>query len=245
MIFAPRRLVSAPGALAALAACSLAFAACTGAGASGSAIRSAGLSASSSPAPSVVTTAAPSGGPSGGSIPCPTSVPPAMASTGTATVTIRVAQGDITIKVEGTLGPRAAGNFVALAQCGYFDGVEFHRLVPGFVIQGGDGQFGRTPSIDLAHVGQGGPGYSFADDPVTVPYTRGTVAMANSGPNTNGSQFFIVLADAGLPPQYSVFGHVTTGMDVVDAIAALPNKGAPGNQPLAPVPMTKVTVTIP
>jgi len=148
------------------------------------------------------------------------------------------------IKVDPKLGPHAAANFVALAECGYYDGVIFHRLMPGFVIQGGDGQFGREPNLSDS-VGQGGPGYEFADDPVTVPYKRGTVAMANSGPNTNGSQFFIVLADSGLDPNYSVFGEVTSGMDVVDAIAAGPNSGGQSGRALDPVPMTKVTVTTP
>ena len=113
---------------------------------------------------------------------------------------------------------------------------------PIFVIQGGDGQYGRQPNVDPAHVGSGGPGYAFPDDPVNVPYARATVAMANSGPNTNGSQFFIVLADAGLPPQYSVFGHVTSGMDVVDKIAAMPNDGSEANMALDPVAITKATV---
>ena len=93
-----------------------------------------------------------------------------------------------------------------------------------------------------AKVGSGGPGYEFPDDPVTVPYARATVAMANSGPDTNGSQFFIVLQDAGLPAQYSVFGHVTSGMDVVDKIAAMPNGGGDANAALQPVAITKATV---
>ncbi len=176
---------------------------------------------------------------------CPTSPPAPMPAGQTATVAIQTAKGTITIKVEGSLGPNAAGNFVALARCGYYDGVIFHRLVPGFVLQGGDGQYGREPNVDSAHVGQGGPGYQFDDDPVNVPYTRGTVAMANSGANTNGSQFFIVLADAQLPPSYSVFGHVTAGMDVVDTIAAMPNSGSPDNMALQPVAMTRLTVTSP
>ena len=129
----------------------------------------------------------------------------------------------------------AAGNFAALASCGFFNGLVFHRLVPGFVIQGGD----------PTGTGTGGPGYQFADDPVTVPYVRGVVAMANSGANTNGSQFFIVLADASLPPNYSIFGRVTSGMEAVDAIAALPNSGAPDNAALNPVSMDKVTVSNP
>jgi len=138
------------------------------------------------------------------------------------------------------------GNFIALANCGYFDGVVFHRLVPGFVIQGGDGQYGRLASLNKSRVGGGGPGYEFADDPVKVAYTRGTVAMANAGPNTNGSQFFIVLGDSnGLDPLYSILGHVTSGMEVVDAIAAMPNAGGQGNAAVDPVPMTHVTITTP
>jgi len=161
----------------------------------------------------------------------------------TATVTLTTEKGAIVIKVEGALGPNAAGNFVALSSCGYYDGVVFHRLVPGFVIQGGDGQYGRKPNLDSSRIGSGGPGYTFPDDPVTVPYSRGTVAMANSGPDTNGSQFFIVLQDSGLPPSYSVFGHVTSGMDVVDAIAAMPNGGGDANLALQPVAITKATVS--
>jgi cyclophilin family peptidyl-prolyl cis-trans isomerase len=160
---------------------------------------------------------------------CPTTEPPA-ATGAKRVVTIETAKGKIEVTVDPALGPRAAGNFVALASCGFYDGVVFHRVVPGFVIQGGD----------PTGTGSGGPGYEFADDPVTVPYTRGVVAMANSGPNTNGSQFFIVLADTGLPPSYSVFGHVTAGMDAVDAIAAA-GQPAPGSG----VVMDKVTVSNP
>ncbi len=173
--------------------------------------------------------------PAGGSSTCPASAPDPMAAGDTATVTIETAQGTIAIKVEADLGPKAAGNFVALASCGFYNGVIFHRVVPGFVIQGGDPE----------GTGTGGPGYQFADDPVRVPYTRGTVAMANAGPDTNGSQFFIVLADLGdgLAPAYSVFGHVVSGMEAVDAIAAA-NRD-PNDRPLEPVVMTKVTVSRP
>jgi cyclophilin family peptidyl-prolyl cis-trans isomerase len=166
---------------------------------------------------------------------CPTSVPAPLPAGKTRTVEIKTAKGSITIKVEADLGPLAAGNFVALAGCGFYNGVVFHRLVPGFVIQGGD----------PTGTGTGGPGYQFADDPVTIPYTRGVVAMANAGPNTNGSQFFIILADNSLPPSYSVFGHVTAGMDVVDVIAALPNSGPPNNAAIDPVAMDAVTVSTP
>ena len=231
MILLVPRLLARLVALGALAAF---VAACTGAGASPSAVSA--TIAPSAPA----SAAAPSGSAAGGT--CPTSQPSAMPAGQAATVTLETSAGPIVIKVEGSLGPNAAGNFVALASCGYYDGVIFHRLVPGFVIQGGDGQYGRQPNVDPAHVGSGGPGYAFPDDPVNVPYARATVAMANSGPNTNGSQFFIVLADAGLPPQYSVFGHVTSGMDVVDKIAAMPNDGSEANMALDPVAITKATV---
>jgi len=210
---------------------------------------SGGLPANGSPhtsavpaSPSVPSTAGPGASPGGSSAStCPTSQPAPMPAGDKATVTLGTSLGPIVVQVDGSLGPNAAGNFVALAECGYYDGVIFHRLVPGFVIQGGDGQYGREPNID-DRVGGGGPGYEFADDPVTVPYSRGTVAMANSGPNTNGSQFFIMLQDAALPPSYSVFGHVTSGMDVVDKIAAMPNGGGQGNRALQPVAITTATV---
>lgn len=105
---------------------------------------------------------------------------------------------------------KAASNFVFLAKDGFYDGLTFHRVEKGFVIQGGD-PFGN---------GTGGPGYRFEDEPVTRPYSKGIVAMANSGPDTNGSQFFIMLADyPQLPPKYTIFGKVTKGQEVVDSIA--------------------------
>jgi cyclophilin family peptidyl-prolyl cis-trans isomerase len=229
MIAAPARRLAALALVSALAA-----AACGGGSTAAPIMPSGG--------PPVAPTSQPAAG-----IPadCPTSPPPPMAADETATVTLATEKGDIVIEVKGSLAPNAAGNFVALAECGFFDGVIFHRLVPGFVIQGGDGEFGRKPNVDMQRVGTGGPGYSFADDPVSTPYVRATVAMANSGPDTNGSQFFICLADVGLPPDYSIFGAVTSGMDVVDVIAAMPNSGPPANQALEPVAVTKATVTRP
>ena len=129
----------------------------------------------------------------GGGANCPKAAPQPMAGGEKKVVTIDTAKGPIEVTVEADLCPLAADNFVDLAGCGFYDGTVFHRVVPDFVIQGGD----------PTGTGGGGPGYEFKDDPVTVPYTRGTVAMANAGPNTNGSQFFIVLNDipeGGLPP---------------------------------------------
>jgi cyclophilin family peptidyl-prolyl cis-trans isomerase len=158
-------------------------------------------------------------------------------------VTIETDKGTITLQLQADLSPIAVGNFVALAECGFYDGVVFHRLVPGFVIQGGDPE----------GTGGGGPGYTIADDPLVGTYGRGTVAMARTpAPDSQGSQFFIVLDDlaessltaAEFP--YAILGTVTQGMEVVDAIAAMPNSGeSTGNQALEPVAMTKVTVSTP
>lgn len=124
--------------------------------------------------------------------------------------------GDIAIEFDAGRAPQTVNNFVFLARDGYYDGVIFHRVVPGFVAQGGD----------PTGTGRGGPGYKFRDEiEGEGTYSRGTVAMANAGPNSNGSQFFICLADVGLPHQYTIFGKVTQGMEAVDAIAELPRQG--------------------
>jgi len=156
--------------------------------------------------------------------------------------TIATEKGDIEIDLFPDGAPKATANFVDLAGKGYFDGVIFHRIVPGFVIQGGDGQFGKKASLDASRVGTGGPGYKFDDEPFTGDYYRGSVAMANAGRNTNGSQFFICLADlvGRLPKQYTIFGQVTRGLDVVDAIAASPTDRS--DRPLEPVAMTGVAI---
>jgi cyclophilin family peptidyl-prolyl cis-trans isomerase len=200
------------------------------------AMATAGCSTATSASPK-----APATGAAAGKSGCPSSQPPALGSGETRTVTIATAKGAITIKVEASLSPIAAGNFVALASCGFYDGVVFHRLVPGFVIQGGDPD----------GTGRGGPGYTIQDEPVTTTYRRGTVAMARTPqPNSQGSQFFIVLDDGARSSlaqanTYAIFGNVTAGMDVVDAIAAMPNSGAPNNAAVQPVAMDKVTVTNP
>jgi cyclophilin family peptidyl-prolyl cis-trans isomerase len=179
---------------------------------------------------------------------CPTSQPAALPAGQTRTVTVQTGKGAIVITIRADWSPIAAGNFVALASCGYYDGVVFHRVVPGFVIQGGDGQFGRTPNVDMSMVGRGGPSYTIKDEPVTQRYRRGIVAMARtSQPNSVDSQFFIVLDDGAQPAlasvnTYQIIGEVTSGLDAVDTIAA-----AAGGQeiPTNPVAMTKVTVANP
>ena len=157
-------------------------------------------------------------------------------------VVIATEKGDIEVDLFDESAPKTTANFLKLAAEGFYDDVVFHRVIPGFVIQGGDGQFGKKASLDGDRVGTGGPGYRFEDEPVAGDYHRGTLAMANAGPNTNGSQFFICHADlAGrLPKSYTIFGTVTKGLDVVDAIAA--GRTGPGDRPLEPVAMTGVTV---
>lgn len=117
--------------------------------------------------------------------------------------------GDITIELHIEDTPRTAQNFIDLAKKNFYDNTIFHRAIEGFMIQGGD------PKGD----GTGGPGYRFDDEPFTGEYVRGAVAMANAGPNTNGSQFFIMHADYPLPKNYVIFGQVIKGFDVVDKIA--------------------------
>ncbi len=121
-------------------------------------------------------------------------------------VTIVTDGGDIVMELNPQLAPVTVNNFVGLARQGYYDGLTFHRVVPEFVIQGG------CPEGS----GRGGPGYKFADEPVKGEYTLGAVAMANSGPDTNGSQFFICTDDCRekLAPSYNLFGYVIDGMDV-------------------------------
>ena len=194
-------------------------------------------------------TAASGAGGGGAPAGCPTSQPAPLAAGETRTVTIATALGEIQLRIEADLSPIAAGNFVALAACGWYDGVVFHRVVPGFVIQGGDGQFGRIDAYDPTQVGTGGPPYTIQDEAVTTTYHRGTVAMARTAaPDSVGSQFFIVLDDAAAAsladPQYNnyqIIGEVTSGMDTVDSIAG----SADAEQPSRPVVMDDVTVSEP
>jgi cyclophilin family peptidyl-prolyl cis-trans isomerase len=128
------------------------------------------------------------------------------------TATIRTSEGDITARLFADEAPNTVNNFVFLAREGFYDGVTFHRVIEGFVIQGGD----------PTGTGSGGPGYRFGDELEAARnhgYRMGTLAMANAGPDTNGSQFFVCHQDVGLPPNYAVFGKAIDGLDVVDRIA--------------------------
>ncbi|MCE2525038.1 MAG: peptidylprolyl isomerase [Acidimicrobiia bacterium] len=130
--------------------------------------------------------------------------------------TLDTSCGRIELELQAERSPLAVNNFVFLAREGYYDDCPVHRVVPGFVVQAGD----------PTGTGRGGPGYRFADElEGRGQYREGTLAMANAGPNTNGSQFFICLAGVSLPHSYTIFGHVTAGMDTVHAFAALPRRG--------------------
>jgi cyclophilin family peptidyl-prolyl cis-trans isomerase len=184
---------------------------------------------------------------------CPTAAPSAMTS-GTATVTMVTNYGTIVIKVDASLGPNAAGAFVSLARCGYYNDILFHRIIAGFIIQAGDGQYARLPSIAPDSFGVGGPGWSIPDDKVTTKYVRGMLAMGRipSQDNSGSSQFFIVLADSANDSladpsanNYAQFGTVTSGMDVVDKIAQIPTGGDNGDMALEPAVILSTTVTTP
>jgi cyclophilin family peptidyl-prolyl cis-trans isomerase len=149
----------------------------------------------------------------------------------TYTAEIVTTAGTMTAQLFPAEAPRTVNNFVNLAREGFYDGVIFHRVIKGFMIQGGD----------PTGTGRGGPGYRFDDEPVTRRYLRGTLAMANAGPNTNGSQFFVMHADYPLPPNYTIFGKLSAGEDVVDAIATAQTGSQ--DRPLQPVSITGITIT--
>ncbi len=152
--------------------------------------------------------------------------------------TIKTSLGDIKVQLFGDKVPAAAGNFAKLAETGFYNGVKFHRVIKDFMIQGGDPLSKDDTKKSLW--GTGGPGYQFADEKFDGDYTRGTLAMANSGPNTNGSQFFIMHKDTPLPKAYVIFGKVTEGLDIVDKIANLPTDAR--DCPLNPPVIESVTV---
>lgn len=174
---------------------------------------------------------------------CPTSAPApdsAEALVGdTTAVEVRTNKGAFTIQLEPDPAPIAAANFVTLAECGFYDGISFHRVISGFVIQAGDPGT-RTNRGDFAGLGTGGPGYRFVIEPPAADqsYDPYVVAMANSSqPDSNGSQFFVNLADLDqqLTRTYTILGTVTQGLEVVDAIGSVPTTGDPLNIPLDPV----------
>jgi peptidyl-prolyl cis-trans isomerase B (cyclophilin B) len=155
---------------------------------------------------------------------------PALDQSKTYTVTLKTNQGTFAFDLNVKDSPNTTASFVSLVEKGFFDGLTFHRIVPDFVIQGGD------PKGD----GTGGPGYTTVDPPPSdAAYTKGVVAMAKTGaeaPGTAGSQFFVVTAaDAGLPPEYAQLGKVSSGMDVVDKIGML-------GDPATELPTTKVVI---
>jgi cyclophilin family peptidyl-prolyl cis-trans isomerase len=168
------------------------------------------------------------------------SAPPAMTidQSKTYTALIKTNQGDITVVLNAKDAPVTVNNFVFLAREKFYDGVVFHRVLPGFMIQGGD----------PTGTGSGGPGYKFPDEPVKGKYEVGSIAMANSGPNTNGSQFFICEGAqcTSLDPKYNLFGKVSAGQEIVTKIASVPKTtGGDGAQskPVTPVVITTIEIT--
>jgi cyclophilin family peptidyl-prolyl cis-trans isomerase len=175
---------------------------------------------------------------------CPTSQPAALAAGEQRQIVMSTSMGEITLLVEADLSPIAVGNFVALAECGFYDNVIFHRIAymqdgTPFVIQGGD----------PTGTGMGDPGYKIKDEPVIGEYRRGVLAMARSAaPNSQGSQFFIVLDDGAAGPlesarTYAILGEVTAGMEVVDAIAFVERDQE--DRPVVPVTILSATVSSP
>ena len=153
------------------------------------------------------------------------------------TATINTSKGSMTLELFASEAPLTVNNFVFLAREGFYENGQFHRVIKDFMIQGG------CPRGD----GTGGPGYRFQDEPVTKSYVKGTLAMANAGPNTNGSQFFIVHgANPGLPPNYTIFGMLTAGEDVLNALAESPvtrGRGGEASTPAEPLGIENVEIT--
>ncbi|MBA7505949.1 hypothetical protein ES706_04629 [subsurface metagenome] len=150
--------------------------------------------------------------------------------------TIKTNFGDIEVQLFPEEAPLAVNNFVFLARQGFYDGIKFHRVVKDFVIQGGD----------PTGTGAGGPGYEFEDEKVTRDYVAGTLAMANSGRNTNGSQFFITLANlSNLPKNYTIFGIVTSGFDIVNNIGNVPvSRGQSGEWSVPDSDVLIISITV-
>jgi cyclophilin family peptidyl-prolyl cis-trans isomerase len=151
------------------------------------------------------------------------------------TATMSTSMGDLVIALDAVKAPKTVNNFVFLALNHYYDGVIFHRIINGFMCQGGD----------PTGTGRGGPGYRFADElPKSGQYEIGSVAMANAGPDTNGSQFFLISGKSGvqLPPQYSLFGKVVKGLEIVEEMQRVPTGG--GDRPKTDVVINSVTIAV-
>ncbi len=150
------------------------------------------------------------------------------------TATIETSKGMMKADLFAKEAPKTVNNFVFLARENFYQNVKFHRIIKDFMIQGGD----------PTGTGTGGPGYDFEDEPIpeSLSYQRGTLAMANAGPNTNGSQFFIIHQDYPLPKNYTIFGKVTEGLETLDALANTPTTGAEGSTPTEDVRITNVTI---
>ena len=156
----------------------------------------------------------------------------------TATMSVSIGSepiGDLVIALDAIKAPKTVNNFVFLALHHYFDGIIFHRIINGFVCQGGD----------PTGTGRGGPGYRFEDElPKPGQYQWGSLAMANAGPNTNGSQFFLISGQSGvqLPPLYSLFGQTVKGLELIERMQTVPT--GPGDKPTTPVTIDSVTITV-
>ncbi len=150
------------------------------------------------------------------------------------TATMETTLGSVVIALDAINAPKTVNNFVFLAAQHYYDGVIFHRIIKGFMCQGGD----------PTGTGTGGPGYKFADEPVKQRYQIGSVAMANAGPNTNGSQFFLISGQSGvqLPPQYNHFGQIVKGLEVLDAMQSVDTDRS--DRPREDVVINSVSITV-
>jgi cyclophilin family peptidyl-prolyl cis-trans isomerase len=200
----------------------------------------------SKPTASATTTSGPASGFRYGTGACPPATPPAQTPRTFAAAprrcidtgkdygaVIATSEGTFTVDLAERTAPGTVNNFVVLARWGWFDGDDFHRVVPGFVAQAGD-RFGDPQ-------GTGGPGYTIPDELPKTPYVKGSLAMANTGaPDSAGSQWFVCEDCSSLPLQYATFGTVTAGLDVVDRIMAL---GVSDGPPSKPIAITKVTIT--